>query len=559
MKRIHLIALFLGGSLIGWPISPIFAHEPPAKAGATPATIFPTTGAAWAEVKASARDMEKAIVAKNVEATHAAETRLTAALKWLETNSPMVTGDKAKRLAAGLKQAIQAGDAAHDAADAKDFPKAATEQKKLAGALKLIEAQYPPDALAAATAGSAMSMPESHGDHGDAHGNHGAQPTMNAVVTMKQPLTVGIKAEAIIRLITAEGKPVSLDDLSEAHTEKVHLLLIDASVSDYHHEHPRPTGVAGEYAFSFTPQKPGPYRVWADLLPTASKRQEYVIADIAAPTKSEPMGKRTVSTSSEADGFAFEATTEPANLIMGQDAMVKVSIRGTDGQPFGKLEPLMGAYAHMVGFAEDYKTIAHIHPMGDEPTKTTDRGGPSLEFHINPEQAGLLRLFVQVQIEGRNVFAPITLNVAPAATANATAPAPNARNKGTLPVVLTKVVAEYGTIQQSLAGDSLGGVVPAANALIVQAKANPDVFDQAFVRAGEALASAKDIKAARQEFKSLSDALLANLTARGGGTSGFFEVYCPMAKSSWIEASRDVHNPYIGRSMERCGSVKREL
>lgn len=564
MKRINLFTVLLAGLLAACPYFQLSAHEPPPNAGTTPgrakveqATIFPNTGAAWAEVKASAGDMDKGIAAKNGEATHAAETRLTAALKWLETNSAMVTGDKAKRLAAGLKQALQAADAAHDAADAKDFAKAASEQKKLAGALKLIEAQYPADALAVPKASTAMSM--SHGDRGDAHGDHALQPTIRATVTTKQPLVVGAKVDAVIRLTTADGKPVSLDDLAEVHTEKIHLLLIDSSLSDYHHEHPRPTGVSGEYAFSFTPGKPGPYRVWADLFPTATNQQEYVIADIGSTAKSEAITNRNISTSAKVAGFAFEATIDPPDLVAGQDAMMKVAIRGPDGQPFGKLEPVMGAFAHMVGFVDDYKTIAHIHPLGEEPTKATDRGGPALEFHMKLEQAGLMRLFVQVQIDGKNVFAPITVNVAPAATANATAPAPNTRNKSTLPVALTKAVADYGTIQKSLVGDSFDGVVPAANALMAEAKANPDVFEPAFVRAAEALATAKDLKSARQAFKPMSNALLVNLTARGGGTSGLFEVYCPMAKSSWIEASRDVHNPYFGSSMQKCGSVKREL
>ena len=556
MKRIHLIALFLGGSFTVWPLLPVSAHEP---AGAKPThgdtkteakSGFATTGAAWAEVMAAARELDKSVGAKNGDAVHAAEDKMTAALQWLETNSPMVTGDKAKRLAAGLKQAIQAAHAAHDAADAKDFAKAATEQKKLTGALKLIEAQYAADALSAPKGGTAMSM---------SHGDHAVQPTIRATVTTKQPLAVGAKAEALIRLATANGKPVSLDDLAEMHTEKIHLLLIDGSLSDYHHEHPRPTGVPGEYAFSFTPGKPGPYRVWADLVPTATKQQEYVIADIASNAKSEPITNRNISTTAMVDGFAFEATIDPPNLVAGQDAMMKISIRGKDGQPLGQLEPLMGAFAHMVGFAEDFKTIAHIHPMGEEPTKATDRGGPLLEFHMNPEQAGLLRLFVQVQIGERNLFAPITVKVAPAVAANAPAPVPTIPSKGTLPVALTKVVAAYGTIQQSLAGDSLSGVVPAATALIAEAKANPEVFDPAFVRAAEALAAAKDIKSARQAFKPISDALLANLANRGGGTSGLFEVYCPMAKSSWIQASREVNNPYFGSSMQKCGSVKREL
>ena len=63
---------------------------------------------------------------------------------------------------------------------------------------------------------------------------------------------------------------------------------------------------------------------------------------------------------------------------------------------------------------EDYKSIVHIHPIGAEPTAETDRGTGSLEFHIEPEQPGLMRLYAQVQIGGVSKFARFTLQVGPA-------------------------------------------------------------------------------------------------------------------------------------------------
>ena len=90
--------------------------------------------------------------------------------------------------------------------------------------------------------------------------------------------------------------------------------------------------------------------------------------------------------------------------------MSTVSI-SKDGQAVNVLEPVMGAFAHMVGFYEDYESIAHIHPMGAEPTENTERGGPTLQFHIEPEQAGYLKLFAQVQIDGKQIFAPFSILV----------------------------------------------------------------------------------------------------------------------------------------------------
>lgn len=83
--------------------------------------------------------------------------------------------------------------------------------------------------------------------------------------------------------------------------------------------------------------------------------------------------------------------------MIAEATMGKLKITQSDGRVFNQLEPIMATYAHLAGFGEDYKSIVHIHPMGAEPAKETDRGSGSLEFHIQPEQPGLMRFYAQVQ------------------------------------------------------------------------------------------------------------------------------------------------------------------
>lgn len=71
----------------------------------------------------------------------------------------------------------------------------------------------------------------------------------------------------------------------------------------------------------------------------------------------------------------------------------------------------MGAYSHIVGIAEDWRTIAHVHPMGTEPKAASDRGGPTIDFHLEPRRAGFLKLFAQIQVDGHDVFLPFGLTV----------------------------------------------------------------------------------------------------------------------------------------------------
>ena len=90
--------------------------------------------------------------------------------------------------------------------------------------------------------------------------------------------------------------------------------------------------------------------------------------------------------------------------------MGKITV-SKDGKPFTQLEPVMGAYAHIVGFSEDRKTVVHIHPMGEEPMNASDRGGPELSFHIEPGKSGFNKLFAQVRVDGKDVFAPFGIIV----------------------------------------------------------------------------------------------------------------------------------------------------
>lgn len=66
-----------------------------------------------------------------------------------------------------------------------------------------------------------------------------SEATITASVTTKAPLQIGQKIEVILRLANKDGSPVLLSDLEEAHTKKLHLLIIDRSLTDYHHEHPQ--------------------------------------------------------------------------------------------------------------------------------------------------------------------------------------------------------------------------------------------------------------------------------------------------------------------------------
>ena len=243
----------------------------------------------------------------------------------------------------------------------------------------------------------------------------GAVPAkmIKASVDTDEPLQVGVKAQAHLYLRTLLGEPVLPTDLREVHTQKIHLLIVDKSLSDYHHEHPASGKTSGEYIFSFTPQKPGPYQAWADVQPYLSGIQEYAPAEIRAPTTSEALTDTAQTLTAAVGGLRYKLTFESQSIKTGEPVTGKLRITREDGTPVTELEPIMGAFAHLVAFHADGKTVLHMHPKGAQRLTSNDRGGPELEFQFYSPKPGFYRLFAQTQIKGEQKFAPFGLVVQP--------------------------------------------------------------------------------------------------------------------------------------------------
>ena len=92
----------------------------------------------------------------------------------------------------------------------------------------------------------------------------------------------------------------------------------------------------------------------------------------------------------------------------------RLTVTSLDGKSLSDLEPVMGAFAHFVGFCEDYRTVIHVHPAGPEPTAPDQRGGPMLPFYLYAPKAGYMRFYAQIRVGGRDRFAAFGLNIGPA-------------------------------------------------------------------------------------------------------------------------------------------------
>jgi len=249
-----------------------------------------------------------------------------------------------------------------------------------------------------------------------------ANPQFIPVVAVRSPVVMTLQSdrapakdetvEFTLTLRTASGKPIGPADLMVAHTRKLHLLAVDPTLTDYQHMHPEPGRRDGEWKFSFTPARAGLYRFFADFTPVATQRGLYASADFNV---QGPVAKviTNASTLYQERGYNFELEL-PGILQAGRPSVMRFRIesQGAVKTPV-KLEPVMGAYAHLVTFDETRSGFAHLHPMENDLTKPPDTLHPQLDFKVTIPASGRYVVWAQVKIDDKEIFAPFWVDVLP--------------------------------------------------------------------------------------------------------------------------------------------------
>ncbi len=248
-----------------------------------------------------------------------------------------------------------------------------------------------------------------------------ANPQFIPVVAARSPVTMALasaiaptREKAItftLTLRTASGKPIAPEDLLVAHTRKLHLLVVDPTLDDYQHLHPEPGKRPGEWILTLTPHRAGTYRVFADFTPAATARGLYSSADFTVPGTVGRVARGTNSTV-ETSGLQFSLETK-GFLQARKPADLKFRIRRTAGTDPIPLQPVMGAFAHLVAFNDERSGFAHLHPQETDLTQPPDPQHPELTFKITIPQAGRYVIWAQVNLGGEESFVPFWTDVLP--------------------------------------------------------------------------------------------------------------------------------------------------
>ncbi|MGH9384413.1 MAG: hypothetical protein ACRD2N_09030 [Vicinamibacterales bacterium] len=119
------------------------------------------------------------------------------------------------------------------------------------------------------------------------------------------------------------------------------------------------------------------------------------------------------------------------------------------------------------------------------------------------------------------------------------------------------LVQPYLKAQVLLSTDKIDGLADAAKA-VETAAATLGKDGEAMVASAKKMGAAKKIDEARAAFGALSVALVGYADKTKATLPKDLHVaYCPMEDKPWMQAGKEIKNPYYGASMLECGSIKK--
>ncbi len=142
-------------------------------------------------------------------------------------------------------------------------------------------------------------------------------------------------------------------------------------------------------------------------------------------------------------------------------------------------------------------------------------------------------------------------------------------------VSIAEILSDYLKMKNAFANDNDQDAAAAGNEMLKaftsfnmtaltpdQAKIYNDIADDAREHAEHIGANAGNIKHQREHFEMLSKDIYDLVKTFGGGQKLYYD-HCPMYNdgkgANWLSETKEISNPYLGKAMPTCGTVKEEL
>ena len=168
------------------------------------------------------------------------------------------------------------------------------------------------------------------------------------------------------RVVDTKTKvPLADKDLVVSHTQKLHLIAYDPSLREFNHAHPEFDGKF--WTVSLQLPVNGKYFVWAQgTLNDGTEFSAKARAEVSGGKPAWPVAALGDLRKGSDRGTVIEL--EQKLIKAKKMVMANFTVSRDDGQE-PKLEPYLGAFAHVIAVSPNGEDLIHVHPMeGDKPT-----------------------------------------------------------------------------------------------------------------------------------------------------------------------------------------------
>ncbi len=197
----------------------------------------------------------------------------------------------------------------------------------------------------------------------------------------------GQKMELAIRVFDpAKGEPVRR--FLVIHEKLFHAFLIGDDLEFFAHEHPV-LGSDGVFRLRIAIPKPGAYRLLCDFYPEGGAPQMIPRTLIFGDYRREIPKLAADLSPKRSVNLEAVLETEPAQPIAGKKTLLFFKLSPAEG-----LEPLLGAWGHLLAASDDLLDTIHTHPFLAD-------GGPQVQFNMFFPREATYRLWVQFQRKGQ--------------------------------------------------------------------------------------------------------------------------------------------------------------
>jgi hypothetical protein len=195
------------------------------------------------------------------------------------------------------------------------------------------------------------------------------------------------------------------------HEQPIHLIIVSADLSEFAHIHPvlQPDDT---FAVDHTFSASGTYWLYVDHTPPGGVQTISRFCLTLKGAARAPRALQPDAPTKTVDGLRVKLTL-PAQLRAGRDLSFRFDVAVSD------LEPYLGAWAHIMVVSQDRRNFIHAHPLEEaavndpwQHTHAASGASPSTITTVTGfRSAGVYRLWVQFQRQGKVITVPYTFQV----------------------------------------------------------------------------------------------------------------------------------------------------